>query len=83
MPSKSLDLSPVEKMWGWARKKLRKRDLADLSAGRPLLGKTPYRQRVHLLLNSADATRLATKFFRHLHKVATKISAARGAAVKG
>ena len=83
MPSKSPDLNPVKKMWGWARKRLRERDLADLSGGRPVLGKTTYRQRVRLLLNIADAKRVATKLFKHLHKVATKASAAKGAAVKG
>ena len=80
---RSPDLNPVEKMWGWSRKKLRRRDLADLSAGRPLLGRTAYRQRVRCLLRSSAAQRVAGKFFKNLHKVATKVSAAKGAAVKG
>ena len=83
LPAKSPDLNPVEKMWGWARKKLRKRDLVDLSAGRRILGKTAYRHRIRTLLNSAAAQRVATKFFKRLHKTAQLVSAAKGAAVKG
>ena len=82
LPPRSPDLNPVEKMWGWSRKKLRKRDLADLSAGRPLLGKTAYRQRVRCLLRNAAAQHVARKFFKNLHKVATQNFAAKGAAVK-
>ena len=44
LPSKSPDLNPVEKMWGWARKKLRRMDLADLKARRPVLAKIAYRE---------------------------------------
>ena len=68
--STSFDLHPVEKMWGWARKKLRKRDSADRSAGRPILGKIAYRQRVRSLLNSSAAQHEATKFSKRLHKTA-------------
>ena len=70
-------------MWGWARKKLRRRDLADLSAGRRILGKTAYRQRILSLLNSAAAQHVAAKFFKRLHKTAVNVSAAKGAVVKG
>ena len=83
LPARFPDLNPVEKMWGWARKKLRKRDLADLSAGRRILGKTAYRQRIRSLLNSATAQHVAAKFFKRLHKTAINVSAAKGAAVKG
>ena len=83
LPAKSPDLNPVEKMWGWARKKLRKRDLADLTAGRCILGKTAYRQRLRCLLNSAAAQHVASKFFKRLHKTARLVSAAGGASVKG
>ena len=37
IPAKSPDVNPVEKFWGWARKRLHKMDLADLSAGRVCL----------------------------------------------
>ena len=72
------DLSSVEKMWGWARKMLRKRDLADLSAGRRNLGKTIDRQRVRSLLNSAAAQHVAAKLFKRLLKTGKNVSAARG-----
>ena len=63
LPATSPDVNPVEKMWGWAWKKLRKRGLADLSAGRRLSGKTAYRQRVRSLLNNPAAQQVASNFF--------------------
>ena len=63
LPATSPDVNPVEKMWGWAWKKLRKRGLADLSAGRRLLGKSAYRQRVRSLLNNPAAQEVASQFF--------------------
>ena len=83
LPPKSLDLNPVEKMWGWARKKLRKRDLADLSSVRRTLGKTAYRQHVRSFLSSSATQQVATRFYKHLHKTAIKVSEARGSAGKG
>ena len=44
---------------------------------------TTYRERVRPLLNSADAKRVTIKLLEHLHEVATKTSAVRGAVVKG
>ena len=35
----SPDLNPIEKFWAWLRNRLRQRDLEDLQAGRPALGK--------------------------------------------
>ena len=34
IPQRSPDLNPVERFWGWLRKRLRAMDLADLKAGR-------------------------------------------------
>ena len=36
LPPRSPDLNPVEKMWGWLRKRFRAMDLADLAARRPV-----------------------------------------------
>ena len=83
MPSKSPDLNPVEKMWGWARKKLRRMDLADLKARRPVLATIAYRERIRRLLQSADAKRVAKSFFRRLNSAAKKVVKANGAAVRG
>ena len=83
LPAKSPDLNPVEKMWGWARKKLRKRGLADLTARHRILGKIAYRQRLRFLLNNAAAQHVASKFFKRPHKTARLFSAAEGASVKG
>ena len=83
LAAKPLNLNPVEKMWGWARKKLRKRELADLTAGRRIVGKTAYRQRLRCLLNNAAAQHVASKFFKRLRETAKLVSAAEGASVKG
>ena len=48
IPPRSPDLNPVEKFWAWLRKGLRKRDLKDAVAKRPVLGKTAYKARVNV-----------------------------------
>ena len=46
IPSRSPDLNPVERFWGWTRKRLRAMDLADLNKKRPPIGKTALKARV-------------------------------------
>ena len=46
VPPSSPDLNPVEKFWGWLRRQLRSKDLADLSKNRPVLFKDKYKARV-------------------------------------
>ena len=83
LPAKSPDLNPVEKMWGWTRKRLRKMDLADLSARRPVLGRSAYRERIRRLLCGAPAQAAAKNFFKNLHSMAKKVAEAGGTAVRG
>ena len=82
IPPKSPDLNPVEKFWGWLRKRLHKMDLADLRAGRPVPDRMAYRERVRRVLKSADAQRVAKNFYGNLRTVAKKIVANKGGAVK-
>ena len=83
IPAKSPDLNPVEKFWGWARKKLHKMDLADLRAGRVVPGRTAYKERIRRLLMTADAQQKARNFYGNLRTVAKKIVLKKGHAVKG
>ena len=55
VPPRSPDLNPIEKFWSWLRRELRKRDLADLVAGRLPLGKMAYRKRIVNICRSAKA----------------------------
>ena len=49
IPPKSPDLNPIENYWSWVRKQMRAKDLADLRAGRPALGKGASKTRVKAL----------------------------------
>ena len=83
IPAKSLDLNPVEKFWGWARKRLHKMDLADLRAGRAVAGSTAYKERIKRLLIAANAQHKARNLYGNLGTVAKKIVLKKGHGVKG
>lgn len=83
LPAKSPDLNPIEKMWGWMRKRLRAMDLADLKAGRPVPGRTAYRERVKRLLRSQKAQTVARNFYSNIRTVAKRVKKAKGGAVRG
>ena len=79
VPAKSPDLNPVEKFWGWMRRELRKRDLADLWAKRPVPGKLAYKRRIRSMLESRRAQRVAKKFAASLKKVCREVVQKKGA----
>ena len=83
LPAKSPDLNPVEKMWGWIRKRLRRMDLADFAAKRAVLGRTAYRERIRRLCRSEAAQTVAKNFFNGLANVKKRVLDASGEAVKG
>ena len=83
LPANSPDLNPVEKMWGWIRKRLRRMDLADFAAKRAVLGRTAYRERIRRLCRSEAAQTVAKNFFNGLANVKKRVLDAKGAAVKG
>ena len=72
--AKSPDLNPVEKFWGWARKKLHKMDLADLRAGRRIA----YKERIKRLLIAANVQQEARNCHGDLRSVAKKIVLKKG-----
>jgi len=83
IPPKCPDLNPIEKFWGWTRKQMRARDLADLVAKRQPLGKTAYRERLKRLWRSARAQQVAKNIYTSLRSVCKRIVKSKGAAVRG
>ena len=59
------DLSPMEKFWSWLRWDLRRKDLTDLRARRPLLSKARYEARVRAVRASVGAQRVAANVARN------------------
>ena len=58
--AKSPDLNPVERFWAWLRKKLRRMDLADANAKRPVFGKTAYIARVKRVVQTKKDQQVAS-----------------------
>ena len=83
VPAHSPDLNPIEKYWGWLRKKLRAMDLADALAKRPVLGKAAYKARVRRVMKSAKSQTVAGNYAKGLRGACKRVVAAKGAAVKG
>ena len=79
IPARSPDLNPIEKFWAWLRKALRRKDLADLVAGRPPLGKMAYRQRIQRMCRSAKAKQVSGNLCKGLRKVCKEVWQKNGA----
>ena len=82
MPAKSPDLNPVEKFWGWLRRQLRVKDLADLRAGRPPIGKLAFKARLRSICSSQRARTVATNFAMGLKRVCKAVVKNKGARVR-
>ena len=80
IPAKSPDLNPVEKFWGWLRKRLRALDLKDMVAKRPPMGKLAHRVLVRAVCRSRKAQRVAAACARGLRKVCREVIRKGGAA---
>ena len=83
MPAKSPDLNPVEKYWAWLRRQLRKKDLEDLDAGRDVLTKSDYQERVRSIMHSKRSQKAAANIAKGLRKVCKECVAGGGNATKG
>ncbi len=78
IPAKSPDLNPVERFWGWLRKKLRAMDLANAVAKRHALGRMAYIARVKRVLKTMKAQRVASACAKGLRRVCMEGAATRG-----
>ena len=78
VPPSSPDLNPVEKFWGWFRRQLRAKDLADLRTKRPVLTKEQYKARIRAICTSAKAQAVAKKFAADLRRVCKEVVEKKG-----
>ena len=83
IPRKSPDLNPIEKFWGWLKKELRMRDLADLQKKRKPLGQTAFKARVRSVLRAKRTQTVAGNFAKDLLRVCRAVKKAKGHAVRG
>ena len=83
IPKWSPDLNPVEKFWGWLRKQLRRLDLADMKAKRPVLTVPQYRSRVRGVMRTQKAQQVARSCTQGLRKVCREVVRKNGARTRG
>ena len=83
VPPRSPDLNPVEKFWAWLRKHLRKLDLKDAVAKRPVLTRMAYRERVKRVLKTRKAQTVARNCTLGLRNVCRKVVRGGGVATRG
>ena len=82
VPPKSPDLNPVEKFWGWLRRELLIRDLADLKARRAVLGPSAYKARVTAIMKSKKANLKAGEFAGDFRRACKEVIRKTGVRVK-
>ena len=80
MPATSPDLNPVEKFWGWLRRRLRQADLKGMRNKRPVLVRMAYVQRVRAICRSQRAQQAAVGYAKGLRNVRRKVVLRQGAA---
>jgi hypothetical protein len=83
LPPRSPDLNPVEKFWGWLRRLLRAKDLADLVAKRPTLDREQYKKRIQGVLKSDKAKQVAINTMKGLKRVAKQVQKNKGGPSRG
>ena len=79
IPARSPDLNPIESVWGWLRRELRRRDLEDLRRKKPALNKAQYTQRVKEVLRTVKTQNVAKAKFPNLKKVCREVVLKKGA----
>ena len=82
IPPRSPDLNPVERFWGWLKKKLKLMDLADAMKKRPVLGKTAYKVRVRNILKTKKAQTMAATYAKSFRKACKEVVKKKGAATR-
>ena len=81
VPAKSPDLNPIEMFWGWLRRRMRLKDMADKRNKRAVLGKFAYKARVEKFVQTQRAQRMAGQFAKKFRGLRRKVVANEGAAV--
>ena len=82
MPASSPDLNPVEKMWGWLRRRIRQKDREDLRKRRPPIGKVAFRARIRAILASKTAQDVAARIAGGFRKTCRDVVARKGGMAK-
>ena len=77
-PPGSPDLSPIEKMWAWLRRRLREKHREDLRRKRPVLGRMAFQARVRAVLASAKAQAVASNIAASFRKTCKEVVAKKG-----
>ena len=75
IPVRSPGLNPVERVWSSLRSKLRKMDLADAVAKKPVLGKRAYVERVKRVLQSKYMQKVSANCALGLKRVCKELLA--------
>ena len=78
--SRSPDLNPVERFWGWLKMTLRKMDLKDAMAKMAPLGKMAYKERVRAICRSKKAQTAASNYAKSFRKACAAVVKKKGAA---
>ena len=73
VPASSPDLNPVEQMWAWLRRELRRMDRDDLQAKRPAIDRTAFKARVRSLLATKKAARTASRIAGRYRKTCEEV----------
>ena len=80
VPAKNPDLNPIEMFWGWIRKKLRKKDLADFRNKCTPLNKEEYITRMKGVMRSHKAQIVAKSYAARFRKTCKQVVERDGAA---
>ena len=78
VPASSPDLNPIEQMWAWLRKELRRLDREDLVAKKPPILRIGFQARVRKVLATQKAQRVASKIAGGFKKKCKEIVAKQG-----
>ena len=82
VPPKSPDLNPIEMFWGWTRRLLRLKDLADVRSKRSPLTTPEYVTHAKSRFRSQRAQRAAKKFAARLRKTCQEVIKYKGVAAR-
>ena len=83
IPPRSPDLNPVERFWGYMKKRLRAMDLDDLVKKRTPVGATTLKARVRNMFRQKGTMQVARNLVLGLRKTCREVVKKKGAATRG